>query len=130
MIQFQILSGKQAGIFWSARRFPVRIGRSTSSDLRLEDDGVWDEHFQLTLNPAEGFSLSVHPGAIVTVNQESAQTTRLRNGDIITAGSAKLCFRISDNRQRGLRLREWFFWALIVGVCLSQVALIYWLLQQ
>ena len=130
MIQFQILSGKQAGVFWNARRFPVRVGRTSGNDLKLEDDGVWDEHFQLTLNPAEGFSLSAHPGAIVTVNQSPTQAVRLRNGDVITAGSAKLCFRLSDNRQRGLRLREWFVWTLIVGVCLSQVALIYWLLQQ
>ncbi|HEX5221158.1 MAG TPA: FHA domain-containing protein [Verrucomicrobiae bacterium] len=130
MIQFQILSGKQAGVFWNARRFPVRIGRASGSDLRLDDDGVWEEHFQLSLNPAEGFAVTVHPGAIVTVNQAPVQTARLRNGDIITAGSAKLCFRIADNRQRGLRLREWFVWTLIVTVCLSQVALIYWLLQQ
>lgn len=129
MIQLQILSGKQAGVFWNARRFPVHVGRAAARDLKLEDDGVWDDHFQLALNPAEGFTLSAHPGAIVTVNQSPVQTARLRNGDLITAGSAKLCFRLGDNRQRGLRLREWFVWTLIVGVCLSQVALIYWLLQ-
>lgn len=95
----------------------------------MEDDGVWDEHFQLALNPAEGFTLTAHAGAMVAVNQSPVQAARLRNGDIITAGSAKLCFRMSDNRQRGLRLREWFVWTMIAAVCLSQVALIYWLLQ-
>jgi len=129
VIQLQILSGKQAGVSWDARRFPVRVGRSSRCDLRLEDDGVWEEHLQVALNPAEGFLLSVHPGALVTVNQTPVQTQRLRNGDLITAGSAKLCFRLGDNRQRGLRLREWLAWTLIVGVCLGQVALIYWLLQ-
>lgn len=129
MIQLQILSGKQAGVFWNARRFPVRVGRAPKNDLKLEDDGVWEEHFQLALNPAEGFTLASHPGAIVTVNQEPVQSARLRNGDLITAGSAKLCFRLGDTLQRGLRLREWFVWTLIIGVCLGQVALIYWLLQ-
>jgi len=129
LIQLQILSGKQAGSLWNARRFPVHVGRAAGSDLKLEDEGIWEEHFQLALSPAEGFMLSAHPGAIVTVNQSPVQTVRLRNGDLITAGSAKLCFRLADNRQRGLRLREWFVWTLIVGVCLSQVALIYWLLQ-
>jgi len=129
VIQLQILSGKQAGVFWNARRFPVRVGRAAANDLQLEEEGVWDEHFQFTLNPAEGFTLSAHPGAIVSINQAPVQTAHLRNGDIITAGSAKLCFRLGDNRQRGLRLREWFVWTLIIGVCLSQVALIYWLLQ-
>jgi pSer/pThr/pTyr-binding forkhead associated (FHA) protein len=129
VIQLQILCGKQAGVFWNARRFPVRVGRAANSDLRLEDDGIWEEHFELTLKPAEGFSVLAYPGAIITVNQQPVQTVRLRNGDLITAGSAKLCFRLSDNRQRGLLLREWFAWLIIVGVCLSQVGLIYWLLQ-
>lgn len=129
MIQLQILSGQQAGVFWNARRFPVHVGRAGGNDLQLADDGVWDEHFELALNRAEGFLLSAHPGAIVMVNQAPVQTTRLRNGDLITAGSAKLCFRLAETRQRGLRLREWFVWSLIIGVCLGQIALIYWLLQ-
>jgi len=93
------------------------------------DQGVWDEHFQLALDRAEGFTVSAHPGALVTVNQEPVQSARLRNGDVITAGSARLCFRLGENRQRGLRLREWSVWTLIIGVCLTQIALIYWLLQ-
>lgn len=129
MIQLQILSGQQAGIFWNARRFPVRVGRAAGNDLQLEEDGVWDEHFELTLVRAEGFTLSAHPGALVAVNQTPVQTVRLRNGDLITAGSAKMCFRLGETRQRGLRLREWFVWTLIIGICLAQVALIYWLLQ-
>jgi hypothetical protein len=129
LIQLQILSGKQAGVFWNARRFPVRVGRAPGSDLQLEEDGVWDEHFELTLVRTEGFTLSAHPGALVAVNQAPVQTVRLRNGDLITAGSAQMCFRLGETRLRGLRLREWFVWTLIVGICLGQIALIYWLLQ-
>jgi len=129
LIQLQILSGKQAGTFWNARRFPVHVGRAARCDLKLEDDGVWDDHFELALNRVEGFTLTAHPGAMVAVNQAPVQNARLRNGDIITAGSAKLCFRLGDNRQRGLRLREGFVWTMIVAVCLGQIGLIYWLLQ-
>ncbi len=129
MLQLQILSGKSAGVFWDARRLPVRVGRASSNDLQLADDGVWNEHFQVALNPAEGFVLSVHPGALVTVNHTPASTARLRNGDLITAGSAQLCFRLSETRQRGLRLREWLVWMLVAGVILGEVALIGWLLR-
>ena len=128
MLQLQILSGKSAGVVWDARRLPVRVGRASGNDLRLEEDGVWNEHFQVALDPAEGLVLSVHPGALVTVNQAPASTTRLRNGDLITAGSAQLCFRLSETRQRGLRLREWFVWTLVLGVVLGEAALIGWLL--
>lgn len=86
MLQFQILSGKSAGGFWDARRFPVHIGRAVGNDLQLADDGVWNEHFQVTLNPAEGFVLSVHPGALVTINQTPVSTARLHPGDLIAAG--------------------------------------------
>lgn len=130
MLQLHILSGKSAGVFWDARRFPVRVGRAPANDLQLEDDGVWNEHFQVALNPAEGFVLTVHPGALVTVNQAPvAATTRLRNGDLLTAGSAQLCFRLSETRQRGLRFREWLVWALVVGVILGETTLIGWLLR-
>jgi pSer/pThr/pTyr-binding forkhead associated (FHA) protein len=129
VIQLQILSGKQAGIFWNARRFPVRVGRAPGNDLQLEEDGVWDEHFEIALLPADGFMLSAHSGAIVAVNQSPVQTARLRNGDDITAGAARICFRLGETRLRGLRLREWFVWTLIVGICLGQIAIIYWLLQ-
>lgn len=129
MTQFQILSGKSAGVFWEARRFPVRIGRAVANDLRLEDEGVWEEHFQLALNPPEGFVLTAKPGALVNVNGVSVQTLRLRNGDLITAGSVKLCFRLSETHQASLRAREWFVWLLIAALGLGQLALMAWLLQ-
>lgn len=129
MLQLQILSGKSAGVLWDTRRFPVRIGRAANSDLRLEDDGVWEEHFQLALSPPEGFVLTAQPGALVNVNGVAAQTLRLRNGDLITAGSVKLCFRLSETRQPSLRAREWLVWSLIAMLGLGELALMVWLLQ-
>ena len=78
---------------------------------------------------AEGFNLAVAPSALVAVNGEPFQNQTLRNGDIITIGSAKLQFWLAAARQRGLRLREFFVWALIVAVTAGQFALIYWLLR-
>jgi predicted component of type VI protein secretion system len=129
MIQLQVLSGKQAGLLWEARRFPVRVGRAADNDLRLEDDGVWEEHFQIHSDPHAGFNLAAHPGAIIAVNQTAAPTARLRNGDVITLGAARLSFRLSETRQRSLRLREALLWVLIAGVSLGQVILIGWLLR-
>ncbi len=129
MLQLQILSGKQAGFLWEARRFPVRIGRESSNDLRLEDDGIWAEHFQLSSDAETGFTLTTHPGALVMINQAPVQTARLKNGDVITVGAAKVAFRLSPTRQRGLRLREWSVWGLIGGISAGQLVLIWWLLR-
>ena len=129
MIQLQILSGKKAGTQWDARRFPVRIGRSAANDLSLEEDGIWDQHFELTFDRTEGFVLTACPDALVTVNHEPAQTVRLRNGDSIEVGAVRMRFWLGEVRQRGLRLREWFVWALILAVSVGEIAVVYWLLQ-
>lgn len=129
MLQLQILSGKQAGVVFNARHFPVSIGRDAANHLRLEDDGVWDRHLNISLDYKEGFLLTTQPGALLDVNSESVQNARLRNGDIITAGSARLAFRIGETTQPGLAMSEGFVWLMIVAVTVLEITLVYWLVQ-
>jgi pSer/pThr/pTyr-binding forkhead associated (FHA) protein len=129
MVQLKILSGKKAGTVWVARRFPVRIGRSAGIDLQLEEDGVWDQHFQLDFRPPEGFLLSGHPDARTSINGEPVQRALLRNGDTIEIGATKLQFWLSESLQGGLRYREWLTWAAIAVISLGQIAVIYLLLR-
>jgi pSer/pThr/pTyr-binding forkhead associated (FHA) protein len=129
MVQIQILSGKKAGTRWVARRFPVRIGRSPASDLQLEEDGVWEEHVELSLDPVQGFHLNPRRDALVTVNNQPAQTTRLRNGDSIDIGSVQVRFWLAETRQRALSFREWFVWMVVAAISVGQVGLVYWLLK-
>lgn len=129
MVQLQIISGKQAGFLWEARRFPVRLGRRADMDLRIEDDGVWDDHFQLNLDQQTGFHIAAQPGVLLAVNQTAVQSARLRNSDIITVGAAQISFRLSPTRQKSLRLREWFVWALLLAITAGQMALIFAVLR-
>lgn len=129
MVQLQILSGKMAGTRWIARHFPLRIGRAPQNDLRLEEDGVWDDHLQVVFGPVDGFTLVACPNALVAVNHESIQSFRLRNGDLIEFGSMRLRFWLAEPNQQGLRLREAFAWALIALVSLGQIALVYLLIK-
>jgi len=130
MVQFKILSGKKAGSLWDARRFPVRVGRSANSDLQLEEAGVWDDHLKLSLDRAEGFVIETQANALAAINGQPVRRAVLRNGDTIEIGSVKLQFWLAAPRQRGQRIREAFVWALITLVCLAQIALVYWLLQE
>jgi pSer/pThr/pTyr-binding forkhead associated (FHA) protein len=127
MVQLSILSGKQAGATWAARRFPIRVGRAQDSDLRLEDHGVWDQHFRIDLNPAAGFVLQTEPDALVTINGQPVQHAVLRNGDILEIGALKLQFWLAQATQRSLRISESLVWALVLTVVLGQIALVYWL---
>jgi len=124
MIQLNVLSGKKAGSRTVVRRFPFHVGRAPGNHLQLDDDGVWDQHLALEFQSG-GFNLAVAPDALVAVNSGPFQNQTLRNGDIITVGSAKLQFWFAAARQRGLRLRELFVWALIAAVTVAQFALIY-----
>jgi pSer/pThr/pTyr-binding forkhead associated (FHA) protein len=129
MIQLKILSGKKAGGQTAVRHFPFRIGRAPGNDLQLDDDGVWNQHLVVEFQKKENFNLATAPDALATVNGVPVQNTVLRNGDIIALGSAKLQFWLAAARQRGLRFREGFVWALLLFVTLGQFILIYWLLR-
>ena len=128
MVQLNVLSGKTAGSRTAVRRFPFRVGRSPNNDWQLDDDGVWDRHLTLGLQ-REGFNLVLAPGALITVNGVPFQNEILRNGDVITLGSAKLQFWLAAARQRGLRARELFVWALITAVTAAQFVLLYGLIR-
>ncbi len=129
MVQLDILSGSKAGNQIIARRFPFRVGRNAQATLVLEDGGVWDDHFELSVRPADGVVLSSAPEALTLVNGTRFQEARLRNGDLIEAGSVKLRFNLSPTQQRGLALRETATWTALALLCFGQVALIYWLIS-
>jgi len=118
-----------AGSTQAVRRFPFRIGRAAGCELRLEESGVWDQHWTLNFQKQDGYYLETAPDAIVTVNDQPQTSVRLANGDMIVFGSAKLQFWLAAPQQRGLFLREAFIWLLLAGVTAGQIALILWLIQ-
>jgi pSer/pThr/pTyr-binding forkhead associated (FHA) protein len=129
MIQLDILSGKRADGQLVVRHFPFRIGRAAGNELQLEDDGVWDRHLTLEFQKQRGFKLTTAANALVTINGEPVREKILRNGDTMTVGSAKLQFWLAAAHQRGLRVREFFVWTLLLSVTVGQFILIYWLLR-
>jgi hypothetical protein len=121
MIQFQILTGKMAGDSWSARHFPVRIGRGAENELQLEEAGVWERHLTIEFDPATGFTLRAEPEALVSVNQRPARTQVLQPGDSIEIGSAHLRFWLAEPVRRGLRANEFTIWTLIAAVLGTEI---------
>lgn len=129
MVQLTFLSGKLAGGHYDVRQFPFIIGRSAAAHCRVEEEGVWDQHLRISVQQPEGFVLSVQPEAIASVNGQLVQQAMLRNGDIISIGASKIRFLLGPTRQRSLAWREYATWVAFVALCLSQVALIYWLMS-
>lgn len=129
MIQLRILSGRMAGDTQVVRHFPFRIGRAAENDLVLDDAGVWDNHLTVAFQKREGFTLQTADGAFAAINEEPQNSARLRNGDVISFGSAKIQFWLAPPRQRALRLRELYVWGLLAAVTAFQFFLIYRLLK-
>ena len=127
MVQLEVLSGKQAGRLWAARRFPIRVGRAPGNDLCLEDAGVFDPHLELTLPDRQAVQLSVAGEALATVNGQPVRQCPLRNGDTLELGAARLRFWLGPTRQSRLTASEgavWLAWGAVVAL---QVLVIRWL---
>ncbi len=124
MIQLRILSGQLAGETIFVRQFPFGIGRSAQDDLRLDDDGVWENHLNIKFNKREGFILKTAAEAFCAVNDEPQNSVRLRNGDVISFGSAKIQFWLAPAKLRGLKLRELFVWLLLLGLTVWQLIVV------
>ena len=124
MIQLRILSGKLAGEIIFVRQFPFHVGRASQNELCLEDEGVWDNHLAIGFERQDGFMLTTAPDAFTAVNEQPQQNARLRNGDVISFGSAKIQFWLAPAKLRGLCLRESFVWLLLAALTLVQVLLL------
>jgi len=129
MVQLTILSGKTAGDTHVVRRFPFRIGRAAENELALDDPGVWDNHLTLEFQREQGIVLHTGDNAFAAINEAPQTSARLRNGDVISFGSAKIQFWLAAPRQRSLRLREFSVWLLLAAVTAFQFVLIYRLLK-
>jgi len=129
VIQLEILSGSKQGSRALANRLPFTVGRDRQASLPLDDEGVWDRHFSIDVSSAEGCLVSRLGESLTLVNGTRLEKPhRLKNGDLIEAGSVKLRFGLSPTRQSGLRVREWLVWIGVSLLCLGQIALIYFVL--
>ena len=126
MIQLQSLNGKTAGHQWVSRRFPVQIGRARSSDISLDEPGVWDRHAEIT-EADKTFSVRVHSPALATINGEPLIERPLRNGDVLELGGVQLRFSLSPTRHRRMALREALTWIGLLLLCAGQAALVFFL---
>jgi len=91
--------------------------------LRLEEPGVCGEHLEIIFDP-KGFALKARPGAATQVNDVPVSEVVLRNGDVISAGSARFRFGLSVAAQRDHRKVEWLLWIGLAVLCAAQVGLL------
>jgi pSer/pThr/pTyr-binding forkhead associated (FHA) protein len=128
MVQLSILSGPRSGEIVLPPHYPFRIGRADESDLRLDQPGVWPRHLSLDIRWTDGVWIKSEPNALTSVNGHRVGQARLRNGDLIEAGSVRFRMGIKPVHQRGLKWRETSFWLAMAGLWIGQGYLIWRLL--
>ena len=128
MVELQIVSGKKAGTRWSARHFPFTVGRSSKADFQIEEPGVWDQHFKVSVDGPNCILNSCDEG-LVTVNGVQSGSATLKSGDLIEIGAVKIRFGLTEAPQKTLATRELLTWAALGILCLAQIFIIYWLNQ-
>lgn len=100
-------------------RFPAHVGRDTDCDARVEGAGVWGHHLRIDLDPKVGFSVGVCQGAVARLNGEPLTRARLRPGDQLDLGAARIEVGLSPARRRSFALGEatfWFGFVVVVAV--------------
>ncbi|MDX1952944.1 MAG: FHA domain-containing protein [Verrucomicrobiota bacterium] len=123
MLQLKILSGKRAGEIHTFSILPAFVGRSSSSTLRIEEPGVWDQHLQICFSN-EKIQFATQEGATTLQNGNPVPVGTLRNGDLLEIGSCKLSIWLSPPPQKKLLLRELATWGVVFGVTALEIFLI------
>jgi hypothetical protein len=124
MVELRVLTGRQTGDNCVLRKFPARVGRSETSDFKIEEAGVWDRHFEIDLKPHGGFEVRACPQALLSMNGQPVTTAPLRNGDHIQAGVSTVRFSISPTTPGRQGHRELALWMGLVALTLTQLFLV------
>jgi pSer/pThr/pTyr-binding forkhead associated (FHA) protein len=126
MLEFHVLSGRQAGTVLSPESLPCVIGRGPETGLRFDDPGVWEQHLEVEVRPGDGVFARRLPPALANLNGAPFEESLLRNGDRLDLGAVTLRFWLSPARQQTFRLREILTWAALALLCVLQAVLVFW----
>jgi hypothetical protein len=111
--------------FFSLDCLPVSVGRHGTECL-LDKPGVWDCHLVLSRDSQGWIVATPHgEGAVFRGGDQLGPATRLKNGDSLDLGSARLQFRISSPRQRTLWMLETVTWSGLLALVVAQVLILF-----
>lgn len=122
----EILAGNpERPWIFSLVNLPVSVGRH-SGECLIDQTGVWDRHLVLARD-AEGWIVATPraEAAVFRGSERLGPATRLRSGDGLDLGSARLQFRISPPRQRTLWMLETLTWSGLVMLGVAQMMLLW-----
>lgn len=88
---------------------------------------MWESHASIELTADGFFRLIALSEGLVCVEGLSVTEARVKNGDIIDIGAAKMVFHLARAQQRGLAIREGFLWLILLTLPIGELLLMFWL---
>ncbi|MCL4178485.1 MAG: FHA domain-containing protein [Verrucomicrobia bacterium] len=125
MLQLTLL-GRVPAETTPVRGYPFRVGRAPGDQLRLQAPGVWDSHCTFEWRGTDGIHLVGNPQALTALNGQPVKQARIRNGDLLEIGGARLLVSVAPAAQRSFRLLEILIWLGLAGTGLAQLFLMLW----
>ena len=127
MIDVTILSGPQAGRRIVAGSLPCRFGKSSALSCHFSGPGVWDEHFEVSVQSSGQIMVQVLGEARVCVDSAPVREVKVRDGLILEAGGTRVRLGIQPAGHGSLLFREALFWVLFSLLVLVQGGAIWWI---
>ena len=129
-IRLERVDGNTAGNSIESRCFPFTLGQAKSCDLQIVAKGVWDTHLRLDNAGEKGITATPCSDALFIINGVSqGKTVRLKHGDLMGLGAAKLRFWFAPISQVDRQASEALIWVALLLLGMGQVAVIAWLLK-
>jgi len=129
MFRLSVVEGRQRGRHEDLKRFPFVIGKNPDAQLQLRDPGVWEDHLVVELLAKGGPTARRLGEGVVSVNAEPVDSTKLRNGDLISLGAAVLRFSAVPAPRKALMVQNAAAWFLVGAIALMELALLVFLLN-
>ena len=125
MVDLIVISPESHAKSHAIKRLPVIVGRS-GSNISFDVAGVSERHFSINISSEGNIYLSTIGPSIVLVNGQAFESGALKNGDLISFGNIKACFRIGQTVGLNLGALELATWVLLSLIVACEVILWRW----
>lgn len=127
MIELSILTGPQSGRRLGLTDLPCRCGKSGTLSAQFTGPGVWDEHFEITVEAPGQIILRVLGDARICVDSVSVKEVKVRDGLILEVGATRVRLGIVPAGHGSLVGREIVFWGSFALLMTAQAWSIWWI---
>jgi len=121
VLVLQFVAGSLKGSEVRIQNLPVSFGRDFDVDVRVEDDGVFGKHAQISLTSDLTLQLEAKPPAFALIEGARTHLGIIRTGDRIGIGASAFRLALDSPNQASVPIRETLLWFGILALLTAQM---------